>query len=40
MPDDALILSTIFHWASNERVRHKLFVDNPAELYGFNSSSS
>lgn len=40
MPDDALILSNIFHWASNERVRHKLFVDNPAELYGFNSSSS
>lgn len=36
MPDDALILSKIFHWASNEQVRHKLFVANPAELYRFN----
>ena len=40
MPDDALILSRIFHWASNDRVRQRLFVDNPSELYGFNSSSS
>jgi len=36
MPDDALILSSIFHWASDEQVRYKLFVDNPAELYRFN----
>ncbi|MEI2265935.1 amidohydrolase family protein [Erwinia sp. CGal63] len=36
MPDDALILSKVFHWASNEQVRHKLFVANPAELYRFN----
>lgn len=36
MPDDALILSSIFQWASNDQVRHKLFVDNPAELYRFN----
>ena len=40
MPDDALILSTIFHWAGNEQVRHKLFVANPAELYRFNPSSA
>ncbi|MGO3911823.1 amidohydrolase family protein [Huaxiibacter chinensis] len=40
MPDDALILSKIFHWASNDRIRHKLFVENPAQLYGFNASSS
>ncbi|CBG88005.1 amidohydrolase family protein [Citrobacter rodentium] len=37
MPDDALILANIFHWASNGQVRHKLFVKNPAELYGFNA---
>lgn len=36
MPDDALILSQIYHWASNEQVRHKLFVSNPADLYRFN----
>ncbi|MEM6159584.1 amidohydrolase family protein [Erwinia sp. P6884] len=38
MPDDALILSKIYHWAGNEQVRHKLFVANPAELYRFNQS--
>lgn len=36
MPDDAFIVSSIFQWASNEQVRHKLFVENPAELYRFN----
>ncbi len=36
MPDDALILSKIIHWAHNDQVRHKLFVENPAELYRFN----
>lgn len=36
MPDDALILSKIYHWAHNDQVRHKLFVENPAELYRFN----
>lgn len=38
MPDDALILSKIFQWASSEQVRHKLFVANPAEIYRFNGS--
>lgn len=38
MPDDALILSRIFHWASNEQVRRKLFVTNPADLYRFTES--
>ena len=36
MPDDAKILSSIFQWASNEQVRQKLFVENPAQLYRFN----
>lgn len=36
MPDDALILSKIYHWARNDQVRHKLFVENPAEIYRFN----
>lgn len=36
MPDDALILSQLYHWAHNNQVRHKLFVQNPAELYRFN----
>lgn len=40
MPDDALILSQIFNWASNEQVRHKLFVSNPADLYRFTESNA
>ena len=36
MPDDALILLKIFQWATNEQVRHKLFVANPADIYRFN----
>lgn len=35
MPDDALLLSQLFHWAGNEQVRRKLFAINPAELYRF-----
>ena len=40
MPDDALILSQIINWASNEQVRHKLFVSNPADLYRFTESNA
>ncbi|WP_336748930.1 amidohydrolase family protein [Pantoea vagans] len=40
MPDDALILSQIFNWASNEQIRHKLFVSNPADLYRFTESNA
>lgn len=40
MPDDALILSQIVNWASNEQVRHKLFVSNPADLYRFTESNA
>lgn len=40
MPDDALLLSNIFHWANNEQIRHKLFVANPAEIYRFNRSNA
>ena len=34
-PDDALLLDLIAEWVPNEAVRNRIFVDNPAVLYGF-----
>jgi len=33
-PDDADLLDLILDWAPDEGVRHRILVDNPAELYG------
>src|SRR5258706_133533 len=35
MPDDANLLDLLLEWAPDERVRRRILVDNPAELYGF-----
>lgn len=34
-PDDADLLDLLLDWAPDERTRHKILVDNPARLYGF-----
>jgi D-galactarolactone isomerase len=34
-PDDADMLALLAHWAPDEKTRHAILVDNPAELYGF-----
>jgi D-galactarolactone isomerase len=34
-PDDAALLDLVLDWAPDEGVRHRILVDNPAELYGF-----
>lgn len=34
-PDEAALLDLMLDWAPNEADRTKIFVDNPAELYGF-----
>ena len=34
-PDDAALLELLLDWAPEEKTRHKILVDNPAELYGF-----
>jgi D-galactarolactone isomerase len=34
-PDDAGLLDLLLDWAPDERTRHKILVDNPARLYGF-----
>jgi len=33
--DDAALLYLWFDWATDETVRSKILIDNPAELYGF-----
>jgi D-galactarolactone isomerase len=34
-PDDAMLLDTLLAWAPDEAIRHRILVDNPAQLYGF-----
>ncbi|MBM4313335.1 MAG: hypothetical protein FJ122_05370 [Deltaproteobacteria bacterium] len=34
-PDDAQLFDLVAEWAPDETLRHRLLVDNPAELYGF-----
>ena len=34
-PDDADLLDLLLAWAPDARVRQRILVDNPAELYGF-----
>jgi D-galactarolactone isomerase len=38
-PDDAALLDLLLDWAPDERVRDRILVENPAELYGFNKST-
>jgi len=35
IPDDAWVLDMMLRWIPDDAVRHKTFVDNPAQLYGF-----
>ena len=35
LPDDACLLDLLLDWAPDEAVRHRILVENPAELYGF-----
>jgi D-galactarolactone isomerase len=34
-PDDVHLLDLVNEWAGSEATRHKIFVENPARLYGF-----
>ena len=34
-PDDVELMALLADWAPEERIRKKILVDNPAELYGF-----
>jgi len=34
-PDDAALLDLLTRWVPDERTRHRVLVDNPAELYRF-----
>jgi 2-pyrone-4,6-dicarboxylate lactonase len=35
MPNDADLLDLMLDWVPDEAVRHRIFVDNPAEIFGF-----
>ena len=35
LPDDALLFDLLTDWVPDERVRHRILVDNPASLYDF-----
>lgn len=34
-PDDAMLLDMLLDWCPDEAMRHRILVDNPAEIYGF-----
>jgi len=34
-PDDALLFDLLLDWAPDEKVRHRILVENPAALYDF-----
>ena len=36
-PDDALLFDLMLRWAPEERTRNRILVQNPAELYGFDT---
>ena len=38
-PDDALFFDLLLDWAPDERVRHRILVENPAALYDFPKSA-
>lgn len=35
-PNDAALLDLLLDWVPDSATRHKIFVDNPSELFGFN----
>jgi predicted TIM-barrel fold metal-dependent hydrolase len=37
-PDDAMLFDLVSVWAPTEALRHRLLVDNPAALYGFDKA--
>lgn len=38
LPDDALLFDLLTDWVPDERVRHRVLVENPEKLYGFGRS--
>ncbi len=34
-PDDAVLLDVLLDWVGDDATRHRILVDNPADLYGF-----
>lgn len=34
-PDDTMLRDLLMHWTDSDAARHRILVDNPAQLYGF-----
>ena len=39
LPDDAVLFDLLSNWVPDESARHRILVENPAELYGFEQRS-
>jgi D-galactarolactone isomerase len=39
-PDEAGLMGAMLEWMAGEKTRHRILVDNPAALYGFNETIS
>ncbi len=37
-PDEAGLMGAMLEWMADEKTRHRILVDNPAALYGFNET--
>jgi predicted TIM-barrel fold metal-dependent hydrolase len=38
MPDDVVLLNLLSEWAPDEKLRHRILVENPEKFYGFDPS--
>jgi len=38
-PDDAVLFDLLATWAPDERIRHRILVENPENLYGFSKAT-
>ena len=39
MPDDITLLNLLAAWAPDDKLRHRILVENPEEFYGFDSTN-
>jgi predicted TIM-barrel fold metal-dependent hydrolase len=40
LPNDATLLNLLYDWTPDEQQQHKILVDNPATLYGFQAATA
>ena len=40
LPDDARLMTLLAEWTGSARLLHRVLVDNPRELYGFDAPAT